>query len=262
MGIIDTHTHYDDEAFDADRDELIESLYQSGIESIVNAGSTASSLKKVIELTAKWDNMYGALGIHPDEANDLTAELYEEIREELNNPKIVAVGEIGLDYHWMVCPKELQAQKLVMQLELARESDKPVIIHSRDAAADTFSLLDENANGLTGIIHCYAYSVEMAKEYVKKGFLLGIGGVVTFPNAKKLKEVVKEIPLSSLVLETDCPYLAPVPYRGKRNNSAYLTYVADEIAKIKGFERAEVIEKTTENAKRLFAIQNGELSWK
>ena len=165
---------------------------------------------------------------------------------------MIAVGEIGLDYYWDNESHEVQKKWFIRQLELARELGLPVLIHSREAAADTMEIMKEYAGGLKGVIHCYSYSREMAKEYVKMGFYIGVGGVVTFKNARRLKETVEEIPLESIVLETDCPYLAPVPYRGKRNNSAYIRYVAEEIAKIKGIPCGEVISRTEENAKRLY----------
>lgn len=173
----------------------------------------------------------------------------------LAREKMVAVGEIGLDYYWDKENRDLQKMWFIRQLELARQLDLPVIIHSREAAADTMEIMKQHAKGLDGVIHCFSYSPEQAKEYVKMGFYLGIGGVVTFKNAKKLKEVVQEIPLEALVLETDSPYLAPVPHRGKRNNSQNLVYVAEEIAALKGVSYEEVVRQTTENAKKLYRLE-------
>ena len=199
--------------------------------------------------------VYGTVGIHPDHVGDLTPERLEIIRQLSRKDKILAIGEIGLDYHWMVSPKEEQKKWFIRQLELAMEENLPVVIHSRDAARDTFEIMrDVHAGSTPGVIHCYSGSVEMAREYVKLGYYLGIGGVVTFRNSKALKRVVEEIPLSCLVLETDCPYLSPAPYRGKRNSSDRLSYVADAIASLKGCNREDVERITWENGHRLYGL--------
>ena len=247
--IIDTHVHYDDEAFDADREELIGSLQENNIGIVIDIGSTKESLPKIRSLMDRYDFVYGAMGLHPDEIGDLTDELLGEIREDMKNPKVLAVGEIGLDYYWNKEEQELQKAAFRKQINLALECGKPVVIHSREAAADTLEILREmygkgslwealhgsapaasgTASGPTerkGVMHCYSYSAELARIYTRElGFYLGIGGVVTFKNAKKIKEVVADTPLEYIILETDCPYLAPVPYRGKRNCSLYLPYV-------------------------------------
>ena len=196
-------------------------------------------------------------GIHPWEVQRITPDNTSRYRQDLLDaltPRCIAVGEIGLDYYWDKENHDLQKEWFIRQLDLARKKEKPVIIHSREAAADTMEIMKEYASGLRGVIHCYSYSAEMAKEYVKMGYYIGIGGVVTFKNAKKLKQVVQEIPLESIVLETDCPYLAPVPYRGKRNSSLYLPYVAEEIAALKGAAAEDVVLQTEENARKLYGL--------
>lgn len=252
--IIDTHAHYDDEQFDGDREELLGSMEAGGVGLIVNAGSTLESWSRIVELTEKYPFLYGAIGIHPDEAGSLSEERMREMEELLDRDKIVAVGEIGLDYYWDKEAREEQRHWFIRQLELARKLGLPVLIHSREAAADTMEVMKGYGKGLKGVIHCYSYSAEMAKEYVKMGYYIGVGGVVTFKNARKLKETVEEIPLTSIVLETDCPYLAPVPYRGKRNSSLYLPYVAEEIAALKQVSFEEVVSQTERNAKDLYGL--------
>ena len=252
--IIDTHAHYDDEQFDIDREELLSSLEAGGISTVVNASASVHSWDKILELTKKYPFVYGMIGVHPDEIGELDEESFARMEKLVSEPKIVAVGEIGLDYYWDKESHEQQKEWFIRQLNLAREKNLPVNIHSREAAADTFEILKEYGQGLKAIIHCYSYSKEMALEYVKMGYLIGVGGVVTFKNAKKLKEVVQAVPMEQIVLETDCPYLAPTPYRGKRNSSLYLPYVAEAIAELKGMTAEEVIEKTEENARRFYGI--------
>lgn len=252
--IIDTHAHYDDEQFDIDREELLSSLEAGGISAVVNASASVHSWDKILELTKKYPFVYGMIGVHPDEIGELDEVRFARMEKLVSEPKIVAVGEIGLDYYWDKESHEQQKEWFIRQLNLAREKNLPVNIHSREAAADTFEILKEYGQGLKAIIHCYSYSKEMALEYVKMGYLIGVGGVVTFKNAKKLKEVVQAVPMEQIVLETDCPYLAPTPYRGKRNSSLYLPYVAEAIAELKGMTAEEVIEKTEENARRFYGI--------
>ena len=252
--MIDTHAHYDDEQFDTDREELLKRIHDSGIDLIVNASSTIESWEKIQKLTEEYPFVRGAVGVHPDEVGALTEEHMDRMKRLLELDKIVAVGEIGLDYYWDHESHGMQKKWFVRQLELAREKDMPVMIHSREAAADTMEIMKEHAQGMNAVIHCYSYSVEMAREYVKMGYYIGVGGVVTFKNAKKLKQVVESIPLEAIVLETDCPYLAPVPYRGKRNCSLYLPYVAEEIAEIKGVTAEEVVRQTETNARKLYRL--------
>ena len=252
--IFETHAHYDDEQFDPDRDELLHSMAAGGIGTIVNVSASFDSCRKVVDLVQNYPFMYAAVGVHPDEVGELDEQKLDEMRKLCADPKVVAVGEIGLDYYWDKESRELQRNWFVRQLELARELGLPVLIHSREAAADTMEVMKQYAEGLKGVIHCYSYSAEMAKEYVKMGFYIGVGGVVTFKNGRKLKETVETIPLTSIVLETDCPYMAPVPYRGKRNSSLYLPYVAEEIASLKQVSYEEVVDQTEKNAKDLFRL--------
>lgn len=255
--IIDTHAHYDDEQFDADRESLLAQMQDAGIGLIVNAGSTVPSWDKIIKLTEEYPFLYGAIGVHPDEVGALDEEQFARMSALLDQEKIIALGEIGLDYYWDNESHDLQKKWFIRQLELARGKNMPVIIHSREAAADTMEIMKQYAAGMRAVIHCYSYSAEMAKEYVKMGYSIGVGGVVTFKNAKKLKQVVQEIPLSSIVLETDCPYLAPVPYRGKRNCSLYLPYVAEQIAELKGVTVEEVKRQTEINSRELYGLGTG-----
>lgn len=269
MKIFDTHAHYDDEAFDMDREQLFNNRKCSfvdefsekktesyEIDKIVNVGASITSSQKTIELTEKYSFLYGAIGVHPEETKGLTEKDMEWIKLESNREKIVAIGEIGLDYYWESVPREQQKKWFERQLQLAQEIKLPVIIHSRDAAKDTIEELQaaDYFQRLTGIIHCYSYSKESAREYLNMGFYFGIGGVVTFKNAKKIKETVEYVPLDQIVLETDCPYLAPMPHRGDRNSSLNLPYVVHEIARIKGVTPEEVTAKTYENACRVYHL--------
>lgn len=257
MKIFDTHAHYDDKAFDNDRDVLLSSMQEDNkIEAVVNVGASMESSKTTIALTEQYPFIYGAIGVHPEEVLNLTEEDMEWLKKQSKLEKILAIGEIGLDYYWDEVPKMIQQLWFDRQLELAKEVKLPVIIHSREAAKDTFDMLvtADAKNKLSGIIHCYSYSKENAKDYLDIGFYFGIGGVVTFKNAKKIKEAVAYIPMDRIVLETDCPYLAPTPYRGERNSSHNLSYVASEIADIKGISYEEVLEQTSKNAKSVYRI--------
>ena len=250
--IFDSHAHYDADQFDEDREELLNSMQEKGIGTILNVGADWDSVTEVVELAQKYPHVYAAVGLHPDEVGVLDEEKFAYLREQCQKEKVVAVGEIGLDYYWDNESHDVQKKWFVRQLNLAREFNLPVIIHSRDAAEDTLKIMKEHAQGLRGVIHCFSYSKELAREYVKMGFHIGIGGVVTFKNGKKLKEIAEEIPLEKILLETDCPYLSPVPYRGKRNSSLYIPYIAQEIAEIRGITYEEVVEQTEQNAKELF----------
>ncbi len=251
--IFDTHAHYDDEQFDADRDELLWSMEENGVGAIVNVSASYESCSRVVEMAQRYPFLYAAVGVHPDETGGLNEEKFARLKELCAEEKVVAVGEIGLDYYWDTEPRKVQKKWFIRQLELARETGLPVMIHSRDAAADTLEIIKEYGRGLRGVIHCFSYSLEMAREYVGMGYNIGVGGVVTFKNGKKLKEIVEEIPLSAILLETDSPYLAPEPNRGKRNTSLNLKYVAQEIAGIKGLTCQEVIEQTEKNARRMLS---------
>ncbi|MDO4339092.1 MAG: TatD family hydrolase [Eubacteriales bacterium] len=256
--IFETHAHYDDEAFDPDRETLLASMEANGIGAIVNACASVDGLEATVELMEKYPFVYGAIGVHPDDADRVTEETLQKIRLLSRHPKAVAIGEIGLDYYWHKEKEEhlLQQKMFRAQMEIAREERLPFMIHSREAAEDTLNIVREYVkNGMYGgIIHCFSYSKEIAREYLNMGLYLGIGGVVTFKNAKKLKEVVQYAPLSQLVLETDSPYLAPEPNRGKRNSSLNLPYVAAAIAQLKGITSAEVIEVTEQNARKLLKL--------
>ena len=252
--IFDTHAHYDDEQFDTDREALLDSMAAGGVGSIVNASASVESWDKVLGLTEKYPFIYGMIGIHPDEAGSLDEEKFRRMEELLGREKIVAVGEIGLDYYWDKEEHDTQKYWFIRQLELAAKKHMPVSVHSREAASDTMEIMKKYGAGMQAVIHCYSYSLEMAREYVKMGYYIGVGGVVTFKNARKLKEVVQEIPLERIVLETDCPYLAPEPFRGKRNSSLNLTYVAQAVAALKGTTPEEVICRTEENARKLYNL--------
>lgn len=256
--IFESHAHYDDEAFDSDREQLLASLKEHGIGYVVNVAASLDSVRTTLELMKKWSFIYGALGVHPSEVGELNEESFAWLKEQLKAPKTVAVGEIGLDYYWDKEEEVRRQQKewFARQLELARETALPVIIHSRDAAKDTWDVMAaERAWELKGVVHCFSYTKEIARDFLKWDYYFGIGGVLTFKNAKKLKEAVEYIPMERILLETDSPYLAPDPYRGKRNSSLYLPYVVSALAQIKGISEEEVIEITCRNAKELFRIQ-------
>ncbi|MBQ3907236.1 MAG: TatD family hydrolase [Lachnospiraceae bacterium] len=253
--IFDTHAHYDDHAFDEDREELIGSLKAAGVGRVVNIGSTVASCEACLTLAEKHDFIYAAIGVHPSETAELTEERFENLRRQCQHPKCLAVGEIGLDYYWPEPDAETQKLWFERQLELARELKKPVVIHSRDACRDTLEILKkQKAEEIGGVIHCYSYTRETAKEYLDMGFFFGIGGVLTFKNGKKLKETVEILPMERIVIETDSPYLAPVPNRGKRNDSRNLAYVVRELAQMKGMTEDEVRKVTWENACRLYRM--------
>ena len=253
--IFDTHAHYDDDAFDEDREELLNSLKEQGVGRVINVGASITSTKRTIELMNQYPFVYGILGVHPCDTEELTEADMDWLKEQFQNPKAVAVGEIGLDYYWDEPGRDVQQKWFERQLALAREVNKPVCIHSRDAANDTLSIMrNAHAEELGGVIHCFSYGKEMAREFLNMDFHFGIGGVLTFNNGKKLKEAAAYIPMDKILLETDCPYLAPVPYRGKRNNSSYLSYVVQVLAQIKGLSEDEVIRITRENGEKLFGV--------
>lgn len=251
--IFESHAHYDDEAFDTDREEILDQCQREGIEYIVNVSASLKTVKSTLALAEKYPFLYAAVGVHPDEVGELNEENFVWLTEQCRNPKTVAVGEIGLDYYWDKENHELQKKWFRAQMELAKKLDLPMIVHSREAAADTLEEIQKAQDErLRGVIHCFSYAPEMAEEYLKLGYYIGIGGVVTFKNAKKLKEVVKLLPLERILLETDCPYLAPEPNRGKRNSSLNLPYVAAAIGELKGVDPDEVIRITSQNAKNMY----------
>ena len=256
--IFETHAHYDDEAFDADREELLTSFPDRGIRRVINVGASIKTTKASLALAERYDHVYAAVGVHPEDITDLNEESFAWLTQQTRLPKVVAVGETGLDYYWEKEEKmrEIQRYWFRRQLMLAEESGLPVIVHSREAAADTMELIQEAVRNSPqkdsdrrGVIHCYSYSPKQAEEYVKMGYYIGIGGVVTFQNARKLKETAEQIPLERILLETDSPYLAPKPFRGKRNDSGYLPYVAEQIAQLKRTTADEVERVTWENAR-------------
>ncbi len=254
--IFDTHAHYDDNAFNEDRDALLASLKENGVGGVVNVSSSMATTKTSIGLAEKYPFIYTSVGVHPDEVGELDEAAYEELFKAAKHEKCVAIGEIGLDYYWNKEEKEVQARAFRRQLAIAKELNLPVIIHSREAASDTFEIMKEAyRKGIRGVIHCYSYSWEMAKEYIKMGYFIGVGGVLTFKNAAKLKEVVKNAPLESLVLETDCPYLSPVPHRGERNSSINIKYVVETMAELKGMTPDDIERATWDNAMRLYGLR-------
>lgn len=254
--IFETHAHYEDKAFDADRDELIKSLPAGDIEYVVNVGSNMDTCRKIAKMAKDYDFLYGALGIHPSDIRGVTDEDLKWIEDETSaNERILAIGEIGLDYYWDKDNKPEQKDFFERQIMIARRLNKPIIVHSRDAALDTYEVMKASkASECGGVVHCFSYPVEEARKYVDMGFYIGIGGVVTFKNSHKLKEVVQYLPLESILLETDCPYMAPEPYRGKRNSSLYIPEIAKVIADLKGISYDEVVNVTNANAKRMYKI--------
>lgn len=256
--IFDTHAHYDDEAFDSDREDLLGQMEKQGIGHIVNVCASIGQFHRTVELTEKYPFIYGAVGVHPDDADKMTKDTLDEITRIARMDKMVAIGEIGLDYYWHKEKEEHRKQQEMFraQLDIARQEKLPFMIHSRDAAEDTLEIIQEYMRGgmYGGIIHCFSYSPEIAAEYLKMGLYLGIGGVVTFKNAKKLKEVVRQAPLEQILLETDCPYMAPEPFRGRRNDPSLVPFVAKKIAEIRGISAEEAAAATEENAKRLFRL--------
>ena len=252
--IFDTHAHYDDKAFDSDREELLNSMHESGVLGIVNASADINSSLSSVKLSEKYPYVFAAVGVHPENLDDLSVDYTETLKKlATEHKKVVAIGEIGLDYHFKSDNKEKQIEVFENQVKLANSLDLPVIVHDREAHKDTFDILKKH--NPKGIVHCFSGSVEMAKEIIKLGMKLGIGGVLTFKNAKTVVEVARQIPLKHLVLETDAPYLAPVPFRGKRCNSSYIKYVAEKIAEIKNISAEEVYKETFENALEVYNIK-------
>ena len=252
--LFDTHAHYDDEAFDADRHELLSTMPSQNVGMIVNPGCTVESSRAAVALAAEFPHVYAAVGIHPENCGGFAPQHMDAIRDLAKMPKVVAIGEIGLDYYWPENPpRELQQQVLRAHMALAQELGLPVIIHDREAHADCLAIVKEFP-AVTGVFHCFSGSVEMARELLKLGWMLSFNGAITFKNARKAPEVIGEIPMDRLMIETDAPYLTPVPFRGKRNDSSYVHLVAEKIAQIKGIDPAEVERITWENGKRFFGI--------
>lgn len=254
--IFDSHAHYDDEAFETDREEFLAHMRENGIGYIVNVGASLRGAADSVALSERFSCVYAAVGVHPDHVGDLEDEKLLWLESLCGKPKTVAVGEIGLDYYWDKESHDIQKEWFAKQLSLAKKVSLPVVIHSREAAKDTFDIMKaEHAGSTGGVIHCYSGSREMARDYLNMGYYIGVGGVVTFKNARILKEVVEYVPLESILTETDCPYLAPAPCRGKRNTSLYIPYIIRAIAEIKGLSPEEVERVTFENAKRMYRIE-------
>lgn len=254
--IFESHAHYDDERFAEDRGELLTQLPTLGIKRIINVASTIESIDVCVKLSKEYPHVYASVGVHPSELEGMTDDVIDHMKQLTADEKVVAIGEIGLDFYWEKDEEAQNNQKdwFIKQLALARAVDLPVIIHSRDAAEETMRIMKEHATGLDAVIHCYSYSPELVREYVKMGYYLGIGGVVTFKNAKKLVTTVEQTPLNRILLETDSPYLTPEPFRGERNDSGKLFYVVEKIAQIKGLSTQEVEEVTWNNACALFRM--------
>ena len=252
--LFDTHAHMDDRAFDLDREELLAGFPAQGVGLVMNPGCSAESSRNVDRLTRRYDHLYGAVGSHPDAADEVNEALLEEYRTLCKqNGKIKAIGEIGLDYHYEDIPRQIQKQAFRAQMALAKELDLPVIVHERDAHEDGMKIVEEFPE-VTGVFHCYSGSAEMAKWLVSRGWYIGFTGVLTFKNARKAVEVAASIPLDRIVLETDCPYMAPEPFRGKRNDPGKLYRMAEKLAEIRGLTVEEIHRITTENGKRLYRI--------
>lgn len=251
--MIDTHTHINC-IDDFSIDEILKNASDNGVEKLIVPSAYASDIDIVAELASKYENVYGLLGVHPSEVKDWTDDLIDKIKECAKSPKIVGIGEIGLDYYWDKSFNDLQKEVFIKQIKLANELNFPISVHDREAHKDSFDILTEfNKNSIV-IMHCFSGSVEFMYECVKQGWYIAIGGVVTFKNAIKMKEVAKEVPLDKLLIETDAPYLTPVPYRGKTNQPAYVKYVAEEIANLRNTSFEEINEQTTKNAKLVFKI--------
>lgn len=253
--LFDSHAHYNDEKFDGDRFEILDSMKKNGIGYIVNAADSIESIEKILPLCQRYEFMYAGVGVHPEEAGSLTDADIEKLRQFSAHKKVCAIGEIGLDYHYDDVPKDVQKYWFDRQLSLAEELNLPVIIHDREAHSDCIDILKKHDIGrIGGVMHCYSGSAEMAKDILALGMYFGFGGTVTFKNAKKVQKAAEEIPLERILLETDCPYLAPEPHRGERNSSLLMHYAAEKIAEIKGITKDEVEEATFQNAKRLYRI--------
>ncbi len=252
--LFDTHAHLNDPAFDADREELMNSLAEKGVGFVMNAGCSLESSRDIVRMAENYPWLYASVGSHPDSADEVNEAVIEEYKKLCKlSPKVKAIGEIGLDYYYEDIPREIQKNAFRMQMELAKEVDLPVIIHEREAHDDGMRIVKEFP-GVTGVFHCYSGSAEMARQLVNMGWYIGFTGVLTFKNARKAVETAERIPLDRIVLETDCPFMAPEPFRGKRNDPGYLYRMAERLAEIRGMSVAEIENITTENAKRLYRL--------
>lgn len=253
--LFDTHVHLNDEQFNDDLEEVMKRAQEAGVEHMVVVGFNRETIERALQIVEKYDFLYASVGWHPVDAIDMTEEDLMWLEEKARHPKVVAYGEIGLDYHWDKSPKDIQQEVFRKQIRLAKKLRLPLIIHNREATEDIIQVLkEEDAKEIGGIMHCFSGSAESAKECLRLNFYISLGGPVTFKNAKKPKRVAEQVPLDKLLIETDCPYLAPHPYRGKRNEPAYVKLVAEQIAELKGISYEEVARATTENAKKLFGI--------
>ncbi len=253
--IFDSHAHYDDEAFDEDREKVIDEIINQGVIGVLNCGSSLEGTLKSAELANKYEMFYAAIGIHPEFADMVDENVVNKLKELSKNKKVRAIGEIGLDYYYEENPpREIQKKAFRIQMELAKELELPVVIHDRDAHKDTLDIIKEFPE-VKGVVHCFSGSVEFARECIKQGYYIGFTGVVTFKNSKKIVEVAKDIPLDRILVETDCPYMAPSPFRGKRNQSDYIKHIINKIAEIKGISPEEVSRKTIENIKHLLKVK-------
>lgn len=252
LKVIDTHAHYDDSAFDDDRYELLGNILQNSVDSIITIGTSLEKSRFSVEIADNFDRVYASVGIHPEDCCNLPENYIEQLREMSKHEKVVAIGEIGLDYHYDGYKKKEQIECFKRQLELADELSLPVIIHSRDATQDTMDILREYKPN--GVMHCFSGSAETAREIISLGMMISFTGVVTFKNARKAIEACSVVPMDRLMLETDCPYMAPVPHRGERNNSSYVRYIAEKVAEIKNLSVKEVIETCNANAISFFGL--------
>ena len=255
--IFDSHAHYNSSKFDEDRDGVLKSLKEGNVAYVMNVADSMESLKNVLEIAEKYPFVFASVGVHPEETGELTDKDMDILLEYTKHPKVKAIGEIGLDYYWDSVERDVQKKWFARQIDVAKQSKLPIIVHDRDAHGDTIDILkSDNARDVGGIVHCFSGSREMARDVLNLGMHIGIGGTVTFKNGRKIKEVAEYVPIESIVLETDAPYLAPEPFRGKRNSSDLIKYVIDEIAKIKGISAKDVEEITFQNAKRVYKIED------
>jgi TatD DNase family protein len=252
--LFDSHAHIDDEKFDADRDQVIERAFENGVTGIINVGACMASSARSVALTQKYESVYAAVGIHPHDAKDALETDYDQLVQWTTLDKVVAIGEIGLDYYYDLSPRDIQRSVFIRQLDVARQTGKPFIIHDRDAHGEVLDILKKEAKGIKGVLHCFSGSLEMAREVIKMGWYISIAGPVTFKNAAKLPEIVAQAPLERLLVETDSPYLTPHPYRGKRNEPAYVRLVAEQVAGLRGMELDALAAATRENIRNLFNI--------
>ena len=252
--LFDSHAHLDDEKFDEDREQVIARIFESGVAGFVNVGACMASSARSVTLATQYEKIYAAVGIHPHDAENALEKDYEQLAIWSKLPKVVGIGEIGLDYYYDLSPRDVQRKVFIRQIDVARQMNMPIIIHDRDAHADILDVIKKEAKGVRGILHCFSGSLEMAKEIIKLGFYISIAGPVTFKNAAKLPEIVANVPLERLLIETDSPYLTPHPHRGKRNEPTYVRLVAEQVASLRGMELSALAEATYNNAKDIFKI--------